>query len=160
MLGFVEQPRNTTVFWWTAENPACKLRPHHAKHRARQAFHLRLLGGLLSLAPFNDLAATLHRLLSTTLYCFSCHHAARTWSHLATGSIESSLLVSPLGGHTGEDLSRPLFTCTNTNQAATCTCNTRPRVSPHHVVNHSSHQGVTIHRSSDAPVLSRCRRRE
>jgi hypothetical protein len=48
----------------------------------------------------------------------------------------------------------PLFTCTNANQAATCTCNTRPRVSPHHVVNHSSHQGATIHRSSDAPVLN------
>jgi hypothetical protein len=46
-----------------------------------------------------------------------------------------------------------LSTCTNTNQAATCTCNTRPRVSPHHVVNHSSQLGVTIHRSSDALVL-------
>jgi hypothetical protein len=30
----------------------------------------------------------------------------------------------------GSDLSRLLFTCTNTNQAAICTCNTRPRVSP------------------------------
>jgi hypothetical protein len=35
-------------------------------------------------------------------------------------------------------------------------CNTRPRVSPHHVVKHSSHQGATIHQSSDAPVLSCC----
>jgi hypothetical protein len=54
----------------------------------------------------------------------------------------------------GIDLSRPLFTSTNANQAATCTCNTRPRVSTHHVVNHSSQLGATIHRSSDAPVLS------
>jgi hypothetical protein len=53
----------------------------------------------------------------------------------------------------GIDLSRPLFTCTNANQAATCTCNARPRVSPHHVVNHSSQPRATIHRSSDAPVL-------
>jgi hypothetical protein len=98
MLGFVEQPRNPTVFWWTAENPACKLQPHHAKHRARQAFHLRLPYDLLSLAPFNDLAATLHWLLSTTLSCFSCHHAARTWSRSATWSIEPSLFVSPLLG--------------------------------------------------------------
>jgi hypothetical protein len=91
----------------------------------------------------------------TTSSCFSCHHAARTWSCSATGSIQLSLLVSPLlGGHTGIDLSRPLFTCTNANQAATCTCNTQQRISPHHVVNHSSHQGATIHRSSDAPVLN------
>jgi hypothetical protein len=54
----------------------------------------------------------------------------------------------------GTDLSRPLFTCTNANQAATCTCNTQPRFSPHHIVNHSSQPGATIHRSSDAPVLN------
>jgi hypothetical protein len=68
---------------------------------------------------------------------------------LATGSLES-----------GIDLSRPLFTCTNANQATTCTRNTRPRVSLHHVVNHSSEPGATIHRSSDAPVLSGSRRKE
>jgi hypothetical protein len=88
VLGFVEQPRN----------PACKLRPHHAKHRARQAFHLRLPDGILSLAPFNDLATILHRLLSTTSSCFSFHHAAHTLSYSTTGSIEPSLLVSPLLG--------------------------------------------------------------
>jgi hypothetical protein len=54
----------------------------------------------------------------------------------------------------GIDLSRPLFTCTNANQAATCTCNTRPRVNPHHVVNHSSQPRAIIHRSLDAPVLN------
>jgi hypothetical protein len=54
----------------------------------------------------------------------------------------------------GIDLSRPLFTCTNANQATTCTCNTRPRVSPHHVVNTSSQLGATIHRFSDAPILN------
>jgi hypothetical protein len=54
----------------------------------------------------------------------------------------------------GIDLSRSLFTCTNANQAATCTRNTRPIVSPHHVVNHSSQPGATIHWSSDAPVLN------
>jgi hypothetical protein len=75
---------------------------------------------------------------------------------LATGSLESGLLVSPLlEGPAGIDLSHPLFTCTNANQAATCTCNTRPRVSPHHVVNHSSQSGATIHRSSDAPILNK-----
>jgi hypothetical protein len=67
---------------------------------------------------------------------------------LATGSLHYSEAPQ------GIDLSRPLFTCTNTNQAATCTCNTQPRVSPHHVVNHSSQLGATIHRSSDALVFN------
>jgi hypothetical protein len=44
---------------------------------------------------------------------------------LAIGSLERSLLVfSTPGGLTGDDLSRLFFTCTNTSQAATCTCNT------------------------------------
>jgi hypothetical protein len=44
---------------------------------------------------------------------------------LATGSLERSLLAfSTPGGLTGNDLSRLFFTCTNTSQAATCTCNT------------------------------------
>jgi hypothetical protein len=44
---------------------------------------------------------------------------------LVTGSLERSLLVffAP-GGLTDDDLSRLFFTCTNTSQAATCTCNT------------------------------------
>jgi hypothetical protein len=50
---------------------------------------------------------------------------------LGTRSLESVLLVSPL-------LRGPA----------------RHRVSPHHVVNHSSQPGATIHRSSDAPVLN------
>jgi hypothetical protein len=74
---------------------------------------------------------------------------------LATGSLGSGLLVSPLlGGPAGHRLSHLLFTCTNANQAATCTCNTRRRVSPDHVVNHSSQPGATIHWSSDIPVLN------
>jgi hypothetical protein len=44
---------------------------------------------------------------------------------LATVSLEPSLLVfSTPRGLTGNDLSRLFFTCTNTSQAATCTCNT------------------------------------
>jgi hypothetical protein len=69
---------------------------------------------------------------------------------LATGSLERSLLVfSTPRGLTGDDLSRLFITCTNTSQAATCTCNTYSRISPHNVVNHSSHQEATIHRSSN-----------
>jgi hypothetical protein len=44
---------------------------------------------------------------------------------LATGSLEQGLLVfTTPGGLTGDDLSHLFFTCTNTSQAATCTCNT------------------------------------
>jgi hypothetical protein len=50
-LGFVAQPSNPTVLWWTVENPTCRLW---------------------------SCAATLHRLRSTTSSCFFCHHAART----------------------------------------------------------------------------------
>jgi hypothetical protein len=43
---------------------------------------------------------------------------------LVTGSLKPSLLVfSTLGGLTGDHLSCLFFTCTNTSQAATCTCN-------------------------------------
>jgi hypothetical protein len=69
---------------------------------------------------------------------------------LGTGSLERSLLVfSRPRGLISNDLSRLFFTCTNTSQASTCTCNTYPRISPHNVVNHSSHQEATIHRSSN-----------
>jgi hypothetical protein len=44
---------------------------------------------------------------------------------LATRSLEPSQLVfSAPGGLTGDDISRLFFTCTNTSQAATCTCST------------------------------------
>jgi hypothetical protein len=44
---------------------------------------------------------------------------------LATGSLEPSILVfSTPRGLTGNDLSCLFLTCTNTSQAATCTCNT------------------------------------
>jgi hypothetical protein len=44
---------------------------------------------------------------------------------LATGSLERSLLVfSTPGGLTSDDFLRLFFTCTNTSQAVTCTCNT------------------------------------
>jgi hypothetical protein len=74
---------------------------------------------------------------------------------LATGSLERSRLVfSTPGGLTGDDLSRLFFTCTNTSQAATCTWNTLPRISPHNVVNHSSHKEATNHRSSNHTLSS------
>jgi hypothetical protein len=128
-LGFVAQPSNLIVLWWTTANHACRLW---------------------------SWAATLHRLLSTTLSCFSCHHAAGTWSCWPPGpSSRAYLSLHSSEAPQGIDLSHSLFTCTNANQAATCTCNTRPRISPHHVVNHSSQAGATIHRSSNALVLSR-----
>jgi hypothetical protein len=44
---------------------------------------------------------------------------------LATGSLERSLLIFFIPrGLTGDDTSCLFFTCTNTSQATTCTCNT------------------------------------
>jgi hypothetical protein len=127
-LGFVAKPSNPTVLWWTAANLACRLRLW---------------------------AATLHRLQLTNSSCFSCHHAARTWPRRPPSpSSQAYLSLHSSEAPQGIDLSRPLFTCTNANQAATCTCNTGPRVSPHHIVNHSSQLWATIHWSSDAPVLN------
>jgi hypothetical protein len=78
---------------------------------------------------------------------------------LATGSLEQSLLVlSTLGGLTGDDLSCLFFTCTNTSQAASCTCITQARISPQNIVNHSSHKEATIHRSSNHTWFSNSRR--
>jgi hypothetical protein len=117
--------RNPTVFWWTVENPACKAQPHLAKHRARQAFHLWLPDGLLGVAPFNNLATTLHRL---RVHEFVLLFLPPYGSHLissATVSLEPSLLVSPLlGGHRHRPFAIVLH-LHHTNQAAACTCNTR-----------------------------------
>jgi hypothetical protein len=65
--------------------------------------------GLLSLSSFNDLAATLHRLL---LHDFVLLFLPPYGPHLvpsATGSLKPSLLVTPSpGGHLGIHLSRVL----------------------------------------------------
>jgi hypothetical protein len=127
-LGFVAQPSNPTVLWWTTANSACSLW---------------------------SWAATLHRLLSMTSSCFSCHHAARTWPHWPPGpSSRAYLSLHSSKAPQGIDLLRPLFACSNANQDATFNYNTQPRVSTHHVVNHSSQPGATIHRPSDPPILN------
>jgi hypothetical protein len=103
-----------------------------------------------SILNFRTMSLVL-RLNQETVYDFILLFMPPCGPHLtplATGSLERSLLVfSTPGGLTGDDLSRLFFTCTNTSQAATCTCNTYPRISQHNVVNHSSHKVVTIHRS-------------
>jgi hypothetical protein len=74
---------------------------------------------------------------------------------LGTGSLESGLLVSPLLG--GPARHRTFVPSLHLHQSKS-SCNLHlqylARVSPHHVVNHSSQPGAAIHRSSDAPVLS------
>jgi hypothetical protein len=53
---------------------------------------------------------------SMTSSCCSCHHSARTWPRWPPSPSNEGL--------TSNDLLRLFFTCTNTSQAATCTCNT------------------------------------
>jgi hypothetical protein len=79
-------------------NPTYTARPHHAKRRARQAFHLRCPDGLLSLASFLHLATTDAPApcprLRPALLAPCCSHFIPS----ATGSLEPSLLGSPLLG--------------------------------------------------------------
>jgi hypothetical protein len=68
------------------------------------------------------------RLNQETIHDFILLFMPPCGSHLtllATGSLERSLLVfSTPEGLTSNDLSHLFFTCTNTSQAATYTCNT------------------------------------
>jgi hypothetical protein len=96
---------------------------------------------LMTQLPRSPSSTLVLRLNQETVHDFTLLFMPPCGPHLtplATGSLERSLLVffTP-GGLTGNDLSRLFFTCTNTSQAATCTCNTWPKISPHNVVNHS-----------------------
>jgi hypothetical protein len=94
-------------------------------------------------------ASTLHRLRSTTSSCFSCHHAARTWPYWRPGP-SSQAYLSLHSSETPQriDLSRPLFTCTNANQAATCTLSIT-----HHIQERPSTGPRTL-QSSISPLMS------
>jgi hypothetical protein len=92
-------------------------------------------------------------LYQETVHDFTLPFLPPCGSHLtplATGSLEQSLLVnSTPRGLTGYHYSHLFFACTNASQAATCTCNTQPKIGPHNIVNHSSHQEANMHRSSN-----------
>jgi hypothetical protein len=83
---------------------------------------------LMTWLPRNPGSTLVLRLYQETVHDFILLFMPPCGPHLtplATGSLERSLLVfSTPGGLTGDDLSRLFFTCTNTSQAATCTCNT------------------------------------
>jgi hypothetical protein len=76
-------------------------------------------------SPGSTLVLRLHQETSHDFILLFMPPCGRHLTPLATGSLEQSLLVfSTPGGLTGDDLSRLFFTCTNTSQVATCTCNT------------------------------------
>jgi hypothetical protein len=106
---------------------------------------------LMTWLPHCPSSTLVLRLNQETVHDFVPQFLPPCGSHLtplATRSLEPSLFVfSTPRGRTGNSLSPLFFTFTNTSQAATCTYNTWPRVSPHHVVNHSSCQEATFHRS-------------
>jgi hypothetical protein len=113
-LGFVDQPRNLVVFGEPPETPRTRC-------RLRQS-------PLMTRLPRSPGSTLVLRLNQETVHDFILLLMPPCGPHLtllATGSLERSLLVfSTPGGLTDNDLSRLFFTCTNTNQAATCTCNT------------------------------------
>jgi hypothetical protein len=83
---------------------------------------------LMTRLPRSPDSTLVLRLNQETAYDFILLFMPPCGSHLTpltTGSLERSLLLfSTCGGLTGDDLSCLFFTCTNTSQAATCTCNT------------------------------------
>jgi hypothetical protein len=138
-LGFVDQPRNP---WFSGE-------PLETPRTWCSLCQLPLVTRL----PRSPGSTLVLRLNHETVHDFILLFLPPCGPHLnplATGSLERSLLVfSTPGGLTGDDLSHLFFTCTNASQDTTYTCNTEPRISPHNVINHSSHQEATIHRSSN-----------
>jgi hypothetical protein len=83
---------------------------------------------LMTRLPCSPGSTLVLRLYQETFHDFILLFMPPCGPHLtpqATGSLERSLLVfSTPGGLTGNDLSGLFFTCTNTSQATTCTCNT------------------------------------
>jgi hypothetical protein len=83
---------------------------------------------LMTRLPRNLSSTLVLRLNQETVHDFIPLFLPPCGSHLTpvpTGSLEPSLLVfSTPGGLTSDDLSRLCFTCTNTSQASTYTCNT------------------------------------
>jgi hypothetical protein len=83
---------------------------------------------LMTRLPHSPGSTLVLRLNQKTVHDFILRFMPPCGPHLtplATGSLEQSLLVfSTPRCLTGDDLSRLFFTCTNTSQAATCTCNT------------------------------------
>jgi hypothetical protein len=113
-LGFVDQPRNQ---WFSGE----PLETPRTRCSLRQS-------PLMIRLPHSPGSTMVLSLNQETVHDFIMLFMPPCGPHLtplATGSLERSLLVfSTPGGLTCDDLSRLLFTCTNTSQAATCTCNT------------------------------------
>jgi hypothetical protein len=113
-LGFVALPSNQ---WFSGE----PLQTPRTRCSLRQS-------PLMTWLPRSPGSTLVLRLYQETVHAFILLFMPPCGPHLtplATGSLERSLLVfSTPGGLTGDNLSRLFFTCTNTSQAATCTCNT------------------------------------
>jgi hypothetical protein len=113
-LGFVDQPRNPVVSGEPLETPRTLCSLHQSP--------------LMTRLPRSPVSTLDLRLNQEPVHDFILLFKPPCGPHLtplATRSLERSLLVFSIpGGLTGDDLSRLFFTCTNTSQAATCTCNT------------------------------------
>jgi hypothetical protein len=113
-LSFVDQPRKPVFSGEPPETP-----------RTQCSFRQSPLMTRLPRSPGSNLVL---RLNQETVHDFILSFLPPCGPHLtplSIGSLEPSLLVFfTLGGLTGNDLSRLFFTCTNTSQAATYTCNT------------------------------------
>jgi hypothetical protein len=92
--------------------------------RTRCSLHQSPLMTWLPRSPGSTLVLRLNQGTIHDSSYYSSHHAARTYSAGHRVLKPTPLVCSTPGGLTSIDLSRLFFTCTCTNQAATCTCNT------------------------------------
>jgi hypothetical protein len=123
-FGLTATPGLRSWLCGSTKEPGCFGEPPETP-RTRCSLRQSLLMTRLPRSPSSTLVL---RLNQETVHDFILPFLPPCGPHLtplATRSIERSLLVlSTLGGLTGNDLSRLFYTCTNTSQAATCTCNT------------------------------------
>jgi hypothetical protein len=113
-LGFVKQSRNQWFSGETLETP-----------RTRCSLRQSPLMTRLPRSPGSTLVLRLNQEIVHDFILLFMPPCGPHLTPLATRSLERSLVVfSTPGGLTGDDLSRLSFTCTNTSQPATCTCNT------------------------------------
>jgi hypothetical protein len=113
-LGFVDQPRNPVISGEPPETP-----------RTRCSLRRSPLMSRLPRSPDSTLVLRLNQEIVHDFILLFMPPCGPHLTPLAIGSLKRSLLVfSTPGGLTGNDLSRLFFTCTNTSQATTYTCNT------------------------------------
>jgi hypothetical protein len=125
-FGAVAPPSSVLWSWFcgSTKEPSGYL----VNHRKPRELGVASANQLMTRLPRSPGSTLVLRLNQETVHDFILPFLPPCSPHLtplATRSLKPSLLVfSTRGSLTGNDLSLLFFTCTNTSQVATCTCNT------------------------------------